>query len=113
MRRSAGLNRPRKNSPPFRALEGRNLIAGGNAPGKREIDLRPCRGRTNWAVTVQNGVRLRGIDPFRVGLSMGGRSGGVAPAILCIPCGDKSICFIFRRLLSPALAGLKAALDSK
>ena len=35
---SAGLYRLRKNPPPLRALEGRNLMAGANAPGKGEIN---------------------------------------------------------------------------
>ena len=45
----AGLGAPWKNSLAFRALEGRKLIAGGNALGNRGVDTRPCRGRISSA----------------------------------------------------------------
>ncbi len=64
------------------ALQGRNLIAGGNAPGNRQIYARPRRGRTNSGRDGANLVRLRGIDPFKVGTSVGRAFRGRCPRLL-------------------------------
>jgi hypothetical protein len=64
----------------FRALEGHKIVAGGNAPGKREVGSSDPEGvELPWASGCKTGVAPAGFDPVRVGPCGGRASGGVAP----------------------------------
>jgi hypothetical protein len=45
----AGLNRLQKNSQLFHALKGHKIVAGGNAPGKRNAHSPTLKGAHNFA----------------------------------------------------------------